>query len=120
MVLLVILGLAIAGGIIFLAISKKSSFKMRLAALGALVLMSLSIIVCMVIYLKSEKTPKVFILPDALPSDIPPPQSETNILMLVMSLFFLIALVVAVSVVSMREQKKAEGKKVDESEEASW
>jgi ABC-type Fe3+ transport system permease subunit len=120
MVFLIILGVVIFGGVIFLAVSKKSTFKMRFAALGALVLMVLSVIVCMIIYFKSAKTPKFIILPDTLPSDIPPPQSEGNVLMLVMFLIFLIALVVAVSVISIREQKKTEGKKVEESEEEAW
>jgi Na+/proline symporter len=120
MAFLIILGVVIFGGVIFLAVSKKSTFKIRVAALGALVLMVLSVIVCVVIYNKSAKAPKVFILPDTLPSEIPPPQSDGNIMMLVMLLIFMIALVVAVSVVSMREQKKSEGKKVNESEEPGW
>jgi hypothetical protein len=117
MVILIILGVVMAGGVIYLAISKKSSFKIRIAALGALALMALSVIVCMVIYFKGAKAPKVFILPDALPSDIPPPQSETNIMMMVVFLIFMIALVVGVSVVSMREQKKADGKMAEEPKE---
>jgi heme A synthase len=120
MVFLIILGVAVMGGVIYLAVSKKSSFKIRLAALGALALMALSVVVCIFVYSKSAKTPKILILPDALPSDIPPPQSENNIVMVVMLLIFMIALVVTVSVVSMREQKKADGKKIEESEEAGW
>jgi hypothetical protein len=119
MVFLVLLGEVIAAGIIFLAISKKSSFKIRIAALGALALMTVSVVVCMFVYFKSAKTPKLIILPDTLPSDIPPPQSESNIAMLVMSLIFMIALFVAVVIVSLREQKRAEGKGSEESE-PSW
>jgi ABC-type Fe3+ transport system permease subunit len=120
MVFLIILGVAVFGCFIFLAVSKNSTFKIRVAALGALVLMVLSVVVCMIIYNKSAKAPKVFILPDTLPSEIPPPQAESNIFMMVMFLIFMIVLVVAVSVISIREQKKADGKKVDESEEVGW
>jgi cbb3-type cytochrome oxidase subunit 3 len=119
MVFLVILGLVILAGIIYLAISKKSSFKIRVAALGALALMTVSVVVCMFIYFRGDKGPQMLILPDTLPSDIPPPQSESNIAMLVMSLIFMIALFVAVVMISLKEQKKAEGNKVEESEE-SW
>jgi hypothetical protein len=120
MVFLIILGVVMAGGVVFLAVSKKSSFKIRIAALGALSLMALSVIVCMLIYYKGAKAPKMLILPDTLPSDIPPPQSEGNIVTLVILIILLIALVVTVSVVSIREQKRAEGKKVEDSGEAGW
>jgi ABC-type Fe3+ transport system permease subunit len=120
MVVLIILGVAVLGGVIFMAISKKSTFKIRLAALGALVLMALSVIVCVIIYFKGDKTSNVLILPDTLPSEIPPPQPNTNVAMLVMLLIFVVALVVTVSVVSIREQKKADGKRVEESEEEAW
>jgi ABC-type Fe3+ transport system permease subunit len=120
MVFLIILGVAILAGVIFLAISKKSTFKIRVAALGALALMVVSVIVCMVVYFKGEKSPKMRILPDTLPSDIPPPQSETNVAMLVMLFLFMIALFGAVLVVSLREHKRSEGKKVEEPEEEAW
>jgi hypothetical protein len=119
MVILIILGVVIVCGVIFLAVSKKSTFKIRIAALGALVLMALSVVVCMFVYSKGAKAPKMLILPDTLPSDIPPPQSATNIVMLVVLLIFIVALVVAVSVVSMREQRRTEGKK-DDAEMETW
>jgi cytochrome bd-type quinol oxidase subunit 2 len=118
MVFLIILGVVIAIGVIYLAISKKSSFKIRVAALGALALMTLSVMVCMFIYYRTEKTPKFFILPDTLPSEIPPPQPRGNMVMLVMLIIFLIALFGAVLVVSLREQKRSEGKKDQGTE--SW
>jgi cytochrome bd-type quinol oxidase subunit 1 len=120
MVVLIILGVVIAGGVIFLAISKKSSFKIRVAALGALALMTLSVVVCIIIYFRTSAKPKYFILPDTLPSEIPPPQAGGNTAMLVMLLIFLIAIFATVLVVSLKEHKKAEGKKVDDSEEAGW
>jgi ABC-type Fe3+ transport system permease subunit len=120
MVFGIILGVVIAGGVIYLAVSKKSSFQIRIAALGALVLMALSIIVCVIVYFKGAKAPKMFILPDTLPSEIPPPQTSTNVVMLVVLLLFMIALVVGVSVVSIREQRRSEDKRVDEMEESGW
>jgi len=97
------------GGVAFLALSKKSEFKVRVAALGALAVMIATVIVCLVLYFKATATPKQLILPDMMPSDMPPPVNNspgTTIMLIV----FLIALFVAVFLLAMKEQKRAEGK----------
>jgi len=110
MFFLVIVGLVTFVGIIYLAISPQSDFKIRIAALGALALMITTVIICMFIFFKSSATPKQMLLPDMDPSDIPPVSTEHNIPMLIMLVIFLIALFAMVVIVSMREHKKGSGK----------
>jgi cytochrome bd-type quinol oxidase subunit 2 len=107
---LVIVGLATFGGIIYLAVSPQSNFKIRIAALGALALMITTVIICMVTFFKKSGTPKQKLLPDMDPSDLPPVSTEHNIPMLIMLVIFLIALFTMVAIVSMREYKKSGGK----------
>jgi len=110
MFFLVILGLAALGGVIYMAISKKSSFKVRVAALCALAVMMLTVIICLILSIKVVSTPQQILLPDALPSDIPPPQTGGNSFMMIMFIVFLIGLFALVFVMAMREQKRADAK----------
>jgi len=96
-------------GVMYMAVSRKSSFKIRIAALGALALMIVSVIICLIFYFKAASTSKVIPLPDMMPSDIPPPSSGNPVSMIVLTLF-LIALFVVIFIMAMREQKRAEGK----------
>jgi formate-dependent nitrite reductase membrane component NrfD len=108
-VFLFLLGIAIMGGVIFMAISRKSGLKVRIAALGALALMIVSVIICLVVYFKEMATPKQLILPDMMPSEMPPP-SNTNSVTMIMLIVFLIALFAIIFILAMREQKRTEGK----------
>jgi len=110
MFLPVVLALSILAGVIYMAVSKKSSFKLRIVSLGALGLMVLTVIVCSILYAKKAATAQPFILPDASPSDIPPPETGNNLLMTVFFIIFLIALFVMVFISAMREQKRANNK----------
>ena len=109
MVFLVLVGLATLAGIMYLAVSRQSSFKIRIAALVALALMIMTIIICLVLFFKSAATPKVILLPDMSPSDLPPVSTQHNIPMLVMLIIFLIALFVMIAVLAMREAKRTSG-----------
>ena len=111
MVLLIILGLGALGGVVYMALSSKSTFKLRVVALGALVLMILTVIVCLFVYFRTDTAPKQLILPDTLPSDIPPPSSGDSPLALIVFVIFLVGLFVAIFMLAMREQKRADGKK---------
>jgi len=110
MFFLVVLGLAALGGVIYMALAKKSSFKVRVVALGALAVMILTVIICIFISIKVVSTPQQIILPDALPSDIPPPQTGNNSFMMIMFMIFMVGLFVVIFVLAMREQKRADGK----------
>jgi ABC-type Fe3+ transport system permease subunit len=105
MFVLIPLGVAILAGTIYLAISKRSSFILRIAALGALALMILSVIICLFIIFGGKSDPETFVLPDALPSEVPP-SSEPNIAAVIMIIIFLIALFLLVLIISLREQKR--------------
>ena len=109
-ILLGTLGLAIFAGIIFLAISKKSSFKVRIAALGALALMTLSVIIGILISVfNGESGKKVQVLPDAPPPQVPP-ETGTNSAMPFLVIVFFVALFLLIIFLSIREQRKVAGK----------
>ena len=108
-VVLCMLGAAIMGGVAYLALSKNSEFRVRIAALGALAVMIVSVIVCMVLYFRTAAVPKQLILPDMMPSEMPPPPSNSNPTMIMM-IVFLVGLFVVIFFLSMREQKRKEGK----------
>ena len=104
-------------GVIYMAISRKSSFKIRIAALGALALMVVTVIICLVLFFKSKATPQYLILPDMLPSDMPPPSNNSPVTM-IMLIVFLIGLFVAIFFLSLREQRRAGGK--EEPDSNAW
>jgi len=110
MFFLVLVGIATFGGIVYLAVSPQSNFKIRIAALGALALMITTVIICMVTFFKSSGTHKQVQLPDMDPSDLPPVTKEHNLPMAIMLVIFLIALFAMIAIVSMREHKKGDGK----------
>ena len=109
MFLLVVIGIAAMATVIYMAMSKKSSFKVRITALCALGLMVLTAIICIFLSFKATAVPKQIILPDALPSDIPPVK-ENSPLSMIAFIIFLIALFATVVIFSLREQKRAEQK----------
>jgi len=109
MVLLFFLGFALLGGVIYMALSKKSSFKVRIAALGALALMIVSVIICIIVYFKGEPTTQYLVLPDMDPSDIPPPPSNVSPATMITLILFLLALFVVIFILALREQKRLNG-----------
>ena len=111
MAVLFFLGIGIMAGVVYLAVSPKSEFKVRVAALGALGLMVVSVIVCIIIYFKMGATPKQLILPDMMPSDMPPPETASPVSM-IMLIIFMIALFVIIFILSLKEQKRVENKEV--------
>jgi len=110
MAFLFCLGIVIMGGVMYLAVSKKSPFKVRVAALGALAVMIVSVIVCVVVYFTHAKGPQQLILPDMMPSEMPPPQSGASPVTMIMLSLFLVALFIVIFIMAMKEQRRAEGK----------
>ncbi|MDR0494355.1 MAG: hypothetical protein LBG95_01830 [Treponema sp.] len=114
MVVLVIISILMMGGVIYLAIAKNSTFLIRVVALGALALMVLAVIVCLVIFFRETATPKqMILLPDVDPADVPP-QEGSNPLTLVMYIFFLLALFVMIMILSLRGQKRSSEKETED------
>ncbi|MDR0456805.1 MAG: hypothetical protein LBH20_09010 [Treponema sp.] len=114
MFFLILISIATLAGIIYLAVSPQSNFKLKITALIALALMIATVIICLVFFFKSAATPKIVLLPDMDPSDLPPMSTGHNAPTLVMFVIFLIALFVMVVILSMRDRKQA-GSKEDES-----
>jgi len=104
---LVILALAMLAGVAYMAIAPKSSFKLRIAALGALGVMVVTAIICSLVIFKTHRVVTV-IDPEQVYLDVPPPVKENNnIASIVMFILFLVAVFVLVLVFSLREQKRA-------------
>jgi len=109
MVFLYFLGFIIMAGVVYMAISKKSTFQVRIAALGALALMIVSVVICLVIYFKGAPAPQQLILPE-MSSELPPPAGNNSPVTMIMLSLFLIALFAVIFFMAMREQRRAEGK----------
>jgi len=116
---LVLLGLGTLSVVIYMAVSRKSTFMVRIVALGALAIMVLAVIICLVVFFKTGVKVEPVLLPDMLPSDIPPPSKGANALTMVLFVVFLVALFVVVTVVALREQRRNDGKEV-RPDEGSW
>jgi len=101
----VLLGIMILGAVGYLALDKKSSFHTRLAALGAIALMILTVIICLVVVMTDNRVP---VDPSTLIVGAPPEVKEenNNIFALFVSIIFLLALFVVIAVLAMREHKK--------------
>jgi len=101
----ILIGIILLGVMAYFAIDKKSSFTTRLAALGAIALMILTVIICLIIILTDNRVP---IDESVLIVGAPPAVQEegNNLVALVFSIIFLIALFVLMAFLAMREHKK--------------
>jgi cytochrome bd-type quinol oxidase subunit 2 len=117
MFFLVLISAVTLVGIVYLAVSSQSSFRLKIAALGALALMITTVIICLFLFFKSAGTHKQRLLPDMDPSDLPPVSTEHNLPMLIMLVIFLIALFIMVVIVSMREHKRSNDKRDKDTED---
>ena len=107
MIILILLGIGILAGVVFTAISRKSSRGLRIAALFALALMVLSIIICMfVLFFGANTTTTVEFELDIMPFD-EPVQSGPGAITLILFILILIAFFVVVFILSKREQNRA-------------
>jgi heme A synthase len=107
------LALGFLGVIVYFALSKESSRIVRFAALIALGAVILSVLICGVIVILGlgggEEEP---VMPDFLATEEPAPPAKDNTLITILGALFLLAFLVAVAVLSLKEQKKsAEGGK---------
>jgi len=108
MVLAVVLGVVVFAGVIYLAVSKKSDFKVRLAALIALGLMVLTVIVSIIlIFGVAVGEPDATVWLDMPPPDTPP-QTGPNNNALWMFIVFLLVMFFLVLILSLREQRRKE------------
>jgi len=104
MILKVTLSIIILSAMIYLAVSKKSTFQIRLAALGALALMVITVIICMVrIFnnLAAGNTTQAY--PDMPVTETAPP----NGMVLVSFIVFFLIFFAVILLLSLREQRRA-------------
>jgi cytochrome bd-type quinol oxidase subunit 2 len=111
MLMLILLGVIILVGIIFLAISRKSSLKIRITALCALALMIITIITCLVLIFGIELGTDSKLVQSEAPVDVQPAPVSNNIA-LILLIIFILALFFVILMLSLREQKRS-GAQID-------
>ena len=100
----VLLGIVILSATAYMALNKKSNFQTRLVALGAVALMILAVIICLIVVFSDNPVPvdpSTLIVGEPVVVD-----NDTNILPLIISIFFLLLLFAILFVLVMREHKK--------------
>jgi len=100
-----IIGVAVLAAMIYLAIDKKSTLIIRLASLGAIAVMFITLVICTIVVL-TDNTVRVD--PSTLIVGAPPETKETknNSAAIIFSIVLLIAIFVFISVLAMKEHKK--------------
>ena len=95
----------ILSAIVYLAISRRSSFHIRIAALVALAIMIITVIICLfrIFTAPAAAAAKAQPLPDAPPL---PPAAPPNIMGLVLVIVILLAMFAVVLFLSFREQRR--------------
>jgi len=111
MLVLIPLGVVTLIGVVYLAISQKSSLRVRLTALGALALMVITVIICLLLVFGVIKTAAttVQLPPDAELTGAPPVPGP-NVTMMILLIVFLIAVFVLVLVLSLKQRKTEKDK----------
>jgi len=107
----ILIGLIIMGGIAYLAVDKKSNFQTRLVSLGALALMILTLIICVVVVLTDNRVPvDESVLIVGAPVQTKAEDEDNNLVAIIISILFLIALFVIILFLAMREHKRSNKK----------
>jgi len=91
---------------VYLALSRRSSFKVKLAALAALAVMIITVIICLFRIFMTPAAAKVQAYPDMPPPEAAPPP---NTMALVLIIVILISVFVIVLLLSLREQRRVAG-----------
>jgi heme A synthase len=105
----VIIGIIIMAAMIYLALDKKSNFSTRLASLGAIAIMILTVIICLVMVLSDNRVPfDPSTLIVGAPEEIR--EDSANIVPLLFSIMLLLALFVVIAFLAFKEHKKTQSK----------
>ena len=116
----IIIGIIILSAMVYLAVDKKSSFVIRLASLGAIALMFIALIICMIIIFSDNSVP---VDPSALIVGAPPPVKEKkgSLFPVILSIIVMAGIFGFIAVLAMKEHKKSLPKKdADAKPIASW
>jgi Kef-type K+ transport system membrane component KefB len=108
----VIIGIVILAAMIYLAVDKKSTLIIRLASLGAIALMFITLVICTIVILNDNTVP---VDPSVLIVGAPPETKEVknNSAAIAFVIIFVIAMFVVIAITSMKEQKKNKPKTED-------
>jgi uncharacterized membrane protein YqjE len=103
----IIIGIVTLAGIIYLALNKKSSLIIRLACLGAIALMFITLIICIIVILSDKTVPidPSTLIVGALPEVKDEKSNSTAIIFTVISI---IALFAVIAFLVMKEHKKSQ------------
>ena len=94
-----------------MALDKKSSFQIRLVSLGALALMILTLIICIVIALTDNRVPvDESVLIVGAPAEVKD-EGDNNLLSIFISIIVLLTLFAVIFFLSMKEHHKSKDKK---------
>jgi len=102
----VLLGIGIMAAMVFMALDKKSSLPMRIAALIAIALMMITVVICVVIVLTDNRVP---VDPSTLIVGEPVEVKKTgngNLMAILLLIIFLIGVFVLIAILAMRENKR--------------
>jgi len=102
----VVIGIALMGGMIFLAFRKKSEFAVRVASLIALGVMMLTIIICLFLVFTDDRVPvdESVVIVGAAPEI--KEVDNSNMMVLFLVVIVLIAVFAMVVIAAMREYRK--------------
>jgi len=103
MIIPVTVCIVLLAAIVYLAVSPRSDFKVRLAAIVALAAMVITVIICLIRIFTAPAAANVQVLPDQPP---PPPPPPPNTMAMVLLIVILIAVFVVVLLLSIREQRR--------------
>jgi predicted neutral ceramidase superfamily lipid hydrolase len=103
----VCLGVAIMIAMVVMAISKKSTFQVRIASLIALALMILTVIICVTVYFNAGKVVPVDESVVYVGPPLPPPKADGSgsVVVLILAIFLLVFLGVVV-ILALREHRR--------------
>jgi len=101
----VVIGVIILAAMIYLAVDKKSSLVIRFASLGAIAIMFIAVVICLIIVLSDNTIP---VDPSALIVGAPVEvqKGKNNTFAIILSVLVIIALFVVIAVFAMKEHKK--------------
>jgi cytochrome bd-type quinol oxidase subunit 2 len=101
----VLIGIIALGGMVYLAVDKKSTLTVRLASLAAIAVMLITVVICFIVVLNDNRVP---IDPSTLIVGAPPaaPPKKNNSVSIVLLIIFAAAIFTFIAVAAMRENKK--------------
>jgi len=106
----IVFALAIMAAVSYMALNKKSTFIVRMVSLGALAVMIITVIICLIIVFSDPSV--VVDMSTYIVSDTPPEvKKDNNIAGLLFSIIFFLALFVVIAFLALKEHKKSLPKK---------